>query len=206
MRDKGKPGSRSNVRKKIPGKVEKTHLKAGIARGGSNIPTGRLSRPVTRPASKKKKAVIKRLHLRKGQHGKNKERRVRRAAKISSSKTKPMIKPRVGPVKSIRAVAKPVRKTKIVRIMGEGQFTVNGKTLKELSKIDNSIVQLVSRERSDDTEFKLRLRQLNAIVEKKGRPLDPKEIIQSDIILPSVDLSIDEAKKLFRGEGVIPEI
>ena len=207
MRDKGKPGSRSNVRKKIPGKTENTHLKTGIARRGSNIPTGRLSkRPVTTPASKKKKAVIKRLHLRKGQYDKNKGRRIRRNAKISGSKTKHMIKTRVDSVKSIRAVAKPVRKTKIVRIMGEGQFTVNGRTLKELSKIDNSIVQLVSRERSDDTEFKHRLRQLNAIVEKKGRPLDPKEIIQSDIILPSVDLSIDEAKKLFRGEGVIPEI
>jgi hypothetical protein len=207
MRDKGKPGSRSNVRKKIPGKAEKTHLRAGIARRGSNIPTGRLSkRPVTRPASKKKKAVIKRLHLRKGRYGKNKERGVRRAAKISATKTKPMAMARVGSVKSIRAVAKPVRKTKIVRIMGEGQFTVNGRTLKELSKIDNSIVQLVSRERSDDTEFKRRLRQLTAIVEKKGRPLDPKEIIQSDIILPSVDLSIDEAKKLFKGEGVIPDI
>jgi hypothetical protein len=42
-------------------------------------------------------------------------------------------------------------------------------------------------------------------VESNGQPLDPKEIIQSDIILPSTDLSIDEAKRLFKGEGVIPE-
>jgi hypothetical protein len=55
-------------------------------------------------------------------------------------------------------------------------------------------------------EFKKRLSELTYIVEKNGKPLDPKEIIQSDIILPSVDLSIDEAKKLFKGEGVIPEI
>jgi len=47
---------------------------------------------------------------------------------------------------------------------------------------------------------------LSEMVMKNGKPLDPKEIIKSDIILPSVDLSIDEAKRLFKGEGVIPEI
>jgi hypothetical protein len=95
---------------------------------------------------------------------------------------------------------------KIVRIMGHGQFTVDGRTLKKLNNIDNSIVELVSAERSDDTEFKKRLTELSNIVVENGKPLDPHEIIKSDIILPSADLSIDEAKKLFRGEGVIPEI
>jgi hypothetical protein len=207
MRDKEESGSRSRVGKKNPVKAKKTGLKAGIAKSGSNIPARRLSkRPLTRLASKKKKAGIKRLHLRKSQYSKSKKRRLPKAAKIYANKKKPAIKVRAGSDKLIRGVAKPVHKARIVRIMGEGQFTVDSRTLKELSKIDNSIVQLVSRERSDDSEFKQRLRQLTAIVEKKGRPLDPKEIIQSDIILPSVDLSIDEAKKLFKGEGVIPEI
>jgi hypothetical protein len=95
---------------------------------------------------------------------------------------------------------------KIVRIMGHGQFTVENRTLKKLNEIDNSIVQLVGAERSDDTEFKNRLTELSKMVVENGKPLDPHEIIKSDIILPSADLSIDEAKKLFRGEGVIPEI
>jgi hypothetical protein len=97
-------------------------------------------------------------------------------------------------------------KYRIVRIMGQGQFTVDNSTLKRLSEIDDLIVQLVSKERSDDTEFRSRLTELTNIVETRGKRLDPKEIIQSDIILPSTDLSVDEAKKLFRGEGVIPEI
>ncbi len=95
---------------------------------------------------------------------------------------------------------------RIVRIMGHGQFTVDGRTLKRLNDIDNAIVELVSTERSDDTEFKKRLTELSNLVVEKGKPLDPHEIIRSDIILPSADLSIDEAKKLFKGEGVIPEI
>ncbi|HEU0143314.1 MAG TPA: hypothetical protein VFQ47_00885 [Nitrososphaera sp.] len=110
------------------------------------------------------------------------------------------------------AIAKARKKTavapsnKIVRIMGHGQFTVDGRTLKKLNDIDTSIVELVSTERSDDTEFKKKLTELSNLVVEKGKPLDPHEIIRSDIILPSADLSIDEAKKLFKGEGVIPEI
>ena len=95
---------------------------------------------------------------------------------------------------------------KIVRIMGHGQFTVDNRTLKKLNDIDNAIVELVSAARSDDTEFKKRLTELSNMVVQNGKPLDPHEIIKSDIILPSADLSIDEAKKLFQGEGVIPEI
>jgi hypothetical protein len=95
---------------------------------------------------------------------------------------------------------------KIVRIMGQGQFTVDGKTLKKLNDLDNAIVQLVSQERSDDSEFRRKLGELSEMVVRNSKPLDPKEIIQSDIILPSADLSIDEAKRLFKGEGVIPEV
>jgi hypothetical protein len=104
-----------------------------------------------------------------------------------------------------KTVDRKPREYRIVRIMGQGQFTVDNSTLKRLSELDDSIVQLVGKDRSDDTEFRNRLTELTRIVESKGKPLDPKEIIQSDIILPSTDLSVDEAKKLFMGEGVIPE-
>lgn len=105
-----------------------------------------------------------------------------------------------------KAKSAPAAKPKVVRLMGHGQFTVDAKTLKKLNDIDNALVGLVSQERSDDSEFKKRLTELNDIVVKSGKPLDPHEIIQSDIILPSADMSIDEAKRLFKGEGVIPEI
>ncbi|MCC2648571.1 MAG: hypothetical protein K0S67_156 [Nitrososphaeraceae archaeon] len=100
---------------------------------------------------------------------------------------------------------RPLQKNKIVRIMGQGQFMVDNKILKKLNEIDNSIVQLVSNDRTDNTEFKKRLTELTDIVEKNSKQLDPKEIVQSDIILPSTDLSIEEAKRLFQGEGVVPE-
>jgi hypothetical protein len=89
--------------------------------------------------------------------------------------------------------------------MGQGQFRVDNKILKKLNEIDSSIVQLVSNDRSDDIEFRKRLIEFTDIVETNGERLDPTEIVQSDIILPSPDLSIEEAKRLFKGDGVVPE-
>ena len=133
------------------------------------------------------------------------------ASKLKTRRVaKPKKAPRRGTVKkkpaarSKSATAPSVKK--IVRIMGQGQFTVDSKTLKKLNALDNSIVELVSQERSDDAEFRRRLAELSDTVIRNSKPLDPKAIIQSDIILPSTDLSIDEAKRLFRGEGVIPEL
>jgi hypothetical protein len=140
-----------------------------------------------------------------------KKQPLRNIKKINKSNKKATSKLKMSRVKNATeaatTVSEQVRKNKVVRIMGEGQFVVDDKTLNRLNKIDNSLVQLVSNDRSDNnTEFKKRLLELVDIVEQNGKRLDPKRIIPSDIILPSVDLSIDEAKKLFKGDGVIPEV
>ena len=131
--------------------------------------------------------------------------KTRRAPKTTKSKKAPRKGITKKPVAS-RTKSGSASVRKIVRIMGHGQFTVDRKTLKKLNDLDNTIVELVSQERSDDTEFRRKLAELSEMVVRNSKPLDPKAIIQSDIILPSADLSIDEAKRLFRGEGVIPEI
>jgi hypothetical protein len=102
--------------------------------------------------------------------------------------------------------AKAATMKKIVRIMGHGQFSVDYKILQRLNEIDDLLVQLVRSDKPNDNEFKKHLIELTKIVEQNGKQLDSKEIIQSDIILPSADLSVDEAKRLFTGEGVVPEI
>ncbi|HVX03241.1 MAG TPA: hypothetical protein VHA09_08815 [Nitrososphaera sp.] len=98
-----------------------------------------------------------------------------------------------------------VASKKIVRIMGHGQFAVDARTLKRLNDIDTVLVGMVASEKADDSEFKKKLTELNQITIKHGKAVEPGEIVRSDIILPSADLPIDEAKKLFIGEGVIPE-
>src|SRR5918998_675579 len=159
----------------------------------------------SRIKSKGKSISSKSSHVRKLLTGG--KRRI--SSKAATKQTTKSIARRVKTRKRGSLISKTVdrkpREYRIVRIMGQGQFTVDNSTLKRLSELDDSIVQLVSKDRSDDTEFRNRLTELTRIVESKGKPLDPKEIIQSDIILPSTDLSVDEAKKLFMGEGVIPE-
>lgn len=156
------------------------------------------------------KSVKKGTRTKKGKKSAKKQP-LRNIKKTSKSNKKATSKLKISRVKSATeaatAVSEQVRKNKIVRIMGEGQFVVDDKTLNRLNKIDNSLVQLVSNDRSDNnTEFKKRLVELVDIVEQNGKRLDPKRIIPSDIILPSVDLSIEEAKKLFKDDGVIPEV
>ena len=167
------------------------------------------NKPIKMAILKIKKPTIKKkgsVRLRKSKATSDKKVIPKRKASISAGKKKITASVTTGRTKRAITADKPVIKSKIVRIMGQGQFTVDSKTLKKLNEIDNSIVQLVSNERSNDTEFRRRLTELTDIVTKNGKPLHPKEIIQSDIILPSTDLSIDEAKNLFKSEGVIPEI
>jgi PspAA-like protein len=159
-------------------------------------PAQKKTAPNKKVSKNKIPVVKKKLSFQKSRIQRSSTRRKKESASRLLSRTK----------RASKAIDIPIKKTRIVRIMGQGQFTVNNSILKKLNEIDDSIVQLVGNVRSDDMEFKKRLSELTYIVEKNGKPLDPKEIIQSDIILPSVDLSIDEAKKLFKGEGVIPEI
>jgi len=178
---------------KVPSKAKKHPLRPLSKQRTSN--TGRsLSIGGAKRRPKRRVATIKfRITDRRSKNKKNKTAHTH-PSNLTRATAKSVKKARI------------VRRTRIVRIMGQGQFTVDNKTLRELSKVDNSIVQLVSSDRPDDAEFKKRLAQLTDIVEMTGKPLNPKDIIQSDIILPSADLSVDDAKKLFRGEGVIPII
>ena len=94
----------------------------------------------------------------------------------------------------------------IVRIMGQGQYKVNEETVKKINDIDNAIVQILQNaDRSDDQEFKTKIADLVQIIISKGQRLDDKEIVESDIIVPDSDISINEAKKVFEGEGIIPD-
>lgn len=91
----------------------------------------------------------------------------------------------------------------IIRILGEGQFKLDDKHLDRLNGIDNEIVEHVSR--GDKVEFRKDLAKLISIIKEEGEPLDPVEIVSSDVIIPPGDMSIAEAKKVFCGQGLIKD-
>ena len=98
----------------------------------------------------------------------------------------------------------------IVRISGKGQFKINSEILDKTNKIDNSIVDLIENYSSGASDHKTtqkdlqnKLTEMISLITSNGQTLDHKEIVQSDTIIPDSDLSIEEATKIFKGEGVI---
>lgn len=90
----------------------------------------------------------------------------------------------------------------IVRILNDNQYLVPSLYYDEINEIDNAVVQAIAR---DDREgFKLHYDRLIELVRQNGVPADPTLLQESDLILPPPDLSFEEARKLFVGEGLIP--
>jgi PspAA-like protein len=92
----------------------------------------------------------------------------------------------------------------IVRLMGEGQFRVADSDVDELNGIDNAAAAAV--EVGDEAGFRLRLEELHEKVREVGEPLELSDLSSSDLIVPPVDLSLDEARELFSGDGLIPDL
>ena len=91
----------------------------------------------------------------------------------------------------------------IVRIAGEGQFRIPDEDQNKLNELDNAAVAAV--EAGDEPSFADLWAQMLALIEADGNALDEDELVESDIILPPRDISLDEAKNEFTGEGLIPD-
>ncbi len=91
----------------------------------------------------------------------------------------------------------------IVRLMDEGQYEVDKKYVDEINKLDNSIVKLV--ENGDEKSFKTEFRKLTDYVRRHGARLPEDVLKPSDIIVPPADITLEEARKIFRGEGLVPD-
>jgi hypothetical protein len=91
----------------------------------------------------------------------------------------------------------------IVRILTEDQYKLPSAHLDELNDIDNQIVEVVEQE--DRDEFEVLLKKMLDLVREKGTPVPVEELVESDLVLPEPDISLEEAGQLFTGEGLIPD-
>ena len=91
----------------------------------------------------------------------------------------------------------------IVRISGEGQFRLPDQDAERLNELDNRAVAAV--EQGDETGFRELWSQMLELVARDGNALDDDELVESDVILPPRDITIDGAKGEFTGEGLIPD-
>ena len=90
----------------------------------------------------------------------------------------------------------------IIRITSEGQFNLPGSFVDELNEIDNELVEAV--EGANRSDFDTLLKKMLDLVRTHGSPLPVDEIVESDLMLPEPDLTLEEAQVLFVGEGLLP--
>ena len=92
----------------------------------------------------------------------------------------------------------------IVRIMGEGQWRVDDDEIAELDTLDTEAGKLL--EAGDEEGLRRILGQMADRVRSNGEQLPDADLHPSDAIVPPTDLSLDEARQLFEGEGLIPDL
>ena len=91
----------------------------------------------------------------------------------------------------------------IVRISGEGQFRLPDEDAARLNELDNRAVAAV--EQGDETGFRELWSQMLEIVASDGNELAEDELVESDVIMPPRDVTFQEAKAEFTGDGLIPD-
>jgi hypothetical protein len=90
----------------------------------------------------------------------------------------------------------------IVRISTEGQYELGDDDVPELNELDNAAVSCCGSD--DEAGFHAAFEQLLDFVRAHGQPVGDDDLRGSDVILPPPDVSMEEAKSEFSGEGLIP--
>jgi hypothetical protein len=91
----------------------------------------------------------------------------------------------------------------IVRIAGEGQFEVPDELVGRLNELDNEAVAAV--EAGDEARFHELFGEMVELVKKDCSPVPDDQLVVSEVIIPPADLSFEEAKAEFTGDGLIPD-
>lgn len=98
-----------------------------------------------------------------------------------------------------------VRERIVVRLMGEGQYYIDRELLREINSIDNRLVRLLKDAGVDESMVRESIAAMRMLVKRKGRKVKDDLIVPSHIIIPYADITVEEARKVFEGEGLIPE-
>jgi hypothetical protein len=91
----------------------------------------------------------------------------------------------------------------IVRISGEAQYELPDTDAERLNELDNQAVAAV--EAGDEARFRELWERMLDLVVSDGSEVPADELVGSDVILPPRDISFEEAKADFSGEGLIPD-
>jgi hypothetical protein len=91
----------------------------------------------------------------------------------------------------------------IVRIFSENQYRVPEHALTRMNELDNECVAAV--EAGDEDRFRACYEELLGLVRSEGEALGDDALTGSDLMLPPADITMDEAREEFTGDGLIPD-
>ncbi len=92
----------------------------------------------------------------------------------------------------------------IVRVMGDGQYDVDDEVAKGLNDLDGQAEQALQA--GDEEQLRDLLRRMAEQVRANGARLPDDDLNPSEAIVPPDDLTLDEARQLLDGEGLIPDL
>jgi len=91
----------------------------------------------------------------------------------------------------------------IVRILGEGQWDLSDEHVEALNALDSALERTV--EAADHDAFTPGLVALLDVVRRQGTRLEDDSLVESDVILPPSDASLEEVRALMTDEGLVPD-
>jgi hypothetical protein len=92
----------------------------------------------------------------------------------------------------------------IVRLMGEGQYSVDDSLREQLNDLDERAQGAL--EADDEAALDDMLDQMWLLVRDQGERLPDDDLSASDVIIPPSDLTLEETRKLFSDEGLVPDL
>jgi hypothetical protein len=91
----------------------------------------------------------------------------------------------------------------IVRISMDDQYRLPDEDAARLNELDNQTVE--AADAGDEERFKRLFAEMLELVRSDGERLPADSLEESDVILPPADVSFEEARQDFSGDGLIPE-
>jgi hypothetical protein len=90
----------------------------------------------------------------------------------------------------------------IIRILGEGQLSVDDTETTVLNELDTKLASAVDA--GDEASFRRALNELLTQVRAAGKPYPADSLEPSELILPPEDASLAEVRQMMTDEGLIP--
>jgi hypothetical protein len=91
----------------------------------------------------------------------------------------------------------------IIRIFSDGQYRIPEDAQARLHELDAETVKAIDAD--DEAAFTSSYGALVELIHANGERLADEDLEPSDLMLPPADITLEEAREEFTGEGLIPD-